>query len=130
MAVNYEEYVAGLVAKAKAAQEIANGFSQERVDELTCAVAYATTVPAFAQKVSEALVAESNMGIADDKVKKMYRSPPAPGLREGMSLPAGRQHGRLTGGDDHLSGRAETASMMFKFLAPAGNRPRKDRRKT
>ena len=33
MAVNYEEYVAGLVAKAKAAQEIANGFSQERIDE-------------------------------------------------------------------------------------------------
>ena len=44
----------------------------ELLHELTCAVAYATTVPAFAQKVSEALVAESNMGIADDKVKKMY----------------------------------------------------------
>ncbi len=72
MAVNYEEYVAGLVAKARAAQEIANDFTQEKVDELTCAIAYATTIPEFAQKVSEALVAESGMGIADDKVKKMY----------------------------------------------------------
>ena len=41
MSINYEEYVQGLIKKARVAQEIANGFTQERVDELTCAVAYA-----------------------------------------------------------------------------------------
>ena len=32
MAMSSHDYVAGLVAKGKAAQEIANGFTQEDVD--------------------------------------------------------------------------------------------------
>ncbi|MDR2156964.1 MAG: aldehyde dehydrogenase family protein [Clostridiales Family XIII bacterium] len=72
MSVNYEEYVADLVAKGRAAQARANGFSQERVDELTEAVAYALTVPETALKFAEMLVAESNMGVAKDKQLKIY----------------------------------------------------------
>lgn len=72
MSINYADYVAGLVARAKAAQEIANNFTQEQVDDLTAAIAYATTKPDFALKASEMLVAESNMGIVQDKVGKMY----------------------------------------------------------
>lgn len=72
MAMNSEEYVASLVKKAKAAQEIAEGFTQEKVDELTCAVAYALTKPEVALKFGEMLVAESHMGIAKDKQAKMY----------------------------------------------------------
>lgn len=72
MAINYEEYVAGLVAKAKAAQAVAEKFTQEQVDELTGAVAYALTKPEVALKFGEMLVEESNMGIPTDKQLKMY----------------------------------------------------------
>ena len=72
MAINYAEYVAGLVAKGHAAQKIAEGFSQEKVDQLTAAVAYALTIPDVALKFGEDLVAESGMGIPGDKQLKMY----------------------------------------------------------
>lgn len=72
MAINYEEYVASLVAKAKASQAVAEKFTQERVDELTGAVAYALTKPEIALMFGEMLVEESNMGVAGDKQLKMY----------------------------------------------------------
>lgn len=72
MTINYAEYVAGLVKRASAAQKIAEGFDQAKVDELCAAVAYVTTRPDFAQKAAEMLVAEGGMGVAADKVGKMY----------------------------------------------------------
>ncbi|MDR2162980.1 MAG: aldehyde dehydrogenase family protein [Clostridiales Family XIII bacterium] len=72
MEINYEEYVAGLVANGRKAQEVIDGYSQERVDELCEAIAYALTVPETALKFGEMLVAESGMGIAKDKQLKMY----------------------------------------------------------
>lgn len=72
MALNYEEYVAGLVEKGRKAQEVAEGFSQEKVDELCEAVAYALTIPEVALEFGEKLVAESGMGIAKDKQGKMF----------------------------------------------------------
>jgi sulfoacetaldehyde dehydrogenase len=72
MSVNYAEYVADLVAKGHAAQKIADGYTQERVDQLTGAVAYALTQPDVALKFGEMLVEESGMGIAKDKQAKMF----------------------------------------------------------
>lgn len=72
MAINYAEYVAGLIEKGRAAQKIAEGFSQEKVDQLTGAIAYALTQPEVALKFGEMLVEESNMGIPTDKQLKMY----------------------------------------------------------
>jgi len=72
MSINYAEYVAGLVAKGHAAQEIAENYTQEKVDELTAAVAYALTQPDVALKFGEMLVEESGMGIAADKQAKMF----------------------------------------------------------
>lgn len=72
MAMNSHDYVASLVKKAKAAQEIANNFTQEDVDILTGAVAYALTKPEVALKFGEMLVEESGMGIPTDKQLKMY----------------------------------------------------------
>ena len=72
MSINYAEYVADLVKKGHAAQKIAEGFSQEKVDQLTAAVAYALTQPDVALKFGEDLVAESGMGIPGDKQLKMY----------------------------------------------------------
>lgn len=72
MVMNSHDYVANLVAKAKAAQKIANGFTQEDVDLLTGAVAYALTKPEVAHRSGEMLVEESGMGIPTDKELKMY----------------------------------------------------------
>lgn len=72
MSIDYAKYVADLVAKGHAAQKIAENYSQERVDQLTAAVAYALTQPDVALQFGEALVAESGMGIAKDKQLKMY----------------------------------------------------------
>lgn len=72
MAMNSAEYVADLVKKGHAAQKIAENFTQEKVDQLTAAVAYALTVPEVALSFGEKLVAESGMGVPGDKQLKMY----------------------------------------------------------
>jgi acyl-CoA reductase-like NAD-dependent aldehyde dehydrogenase len=72
MTINYEEYVDNLIEKARTAQQIAEGFSQEKVDELTEAVAYALTIPKTVREISELLVAESGMGVSADKEAKIY----------------------------------------------------------
>ncbi|MDD4584200.1 MAG: aldehyde dehydrogenase family protein, partial [Eubacteriales bacterium] len=72
MSIDYAKYVSDLVARAKAAQEVANGYSQERVDELCAAIAYRTTRPEWAQQAGEMLVVESGMGVAAHKVAKIY----------------------------------------------------------
>lgn len=72
MSVDYKKYVEGLVKRSKAAQEIANGYSQERVDELCAAIAYAVIKPEFAQMVAETLYKESgNMGSVEPKIGKI-----------------------------------------------------------
>ena len=43
--LNFAEYVAGLVEKARKAQAIANNFTQEDVDLITAAVTYNLTKP-------------------------------------------------------------------------------------
>ncbi|MDO4552313.1 MAG: aldehyde dehydrogenase family protein [Bacillota bacterium] len=72
MAIDYAKYVSELVARARAAQEVAEGYDQARVDELTAAIAYCTTRPEWAQQAAEMLVEESGMGIAANKVGKIY----------------------------------------------------------
>jgi len=72
MAIDYQLYVADLIARARAAQKVLEGYTQEQVDELTAAIAYNATRPDFALAASEALVADSGMGVAADKVNKMY----------------------------------------------------------
>ena len=72
MSINYEAYVAELVAKGRAAQAIADGFTQEKVDEITGAVAFALTQADVALKFGEMLVEESGMGIPGDKQLKMF----------------------------------------------------------
>lgn len=67
-----QAYIAGLVAKAKAAQAIAENFTQEDVDKITGAVAYALTKPEVALKFGEMLVAESGMGVPANKQAKMF----------------------------------------------------------
>ena len=70
--LNYEAYVEGLIKKGKAAQKIAEGYSQERVDELCEAIAYALTIPEVALDFGKKLTVESGMGVPSDKQLKMY----------------------------------------------------------
>ncbi len=69
--MNAAEYVANLVERAKKAQTIAEGFTQEQVDELCAAIAYNGTKKDFATETSKLLVEESGMGLVEHKVGKM-----------------------------------------------------------
>ena len=66
------KYIGALVEKARAAQKIAENFTQEDVDLMTAAVTYNLTKPEKAKMFAEMLVEESGMGIAEDKVGKIY----------------------------------------------------------
>lgn len=72
MSIDHAKYVGDLVARARAAQEAIEGYTQEQVDELTAAIAYTTTRPEWAKQAAEMLVEESGMGIPDNKVGKIY----------------------------------------------------------
>lgn len=71
MSVDYKKYIEDLVKRAKAAQEIANYFSQERVDELCAAISYACIQPDFVEKVAVMLKDESGMGTVEAKKAKI-----------------------------------------------------------
>jgi sulfoacetaldehyde dehydrogenase len=71
MGLDYKTYVASLVARASKAQTVAEGYTQERIDELCAAIAYVGTRPDFAAKIAASLVKESGMGIAEHKVAKI-----------------------------------------------------------
>ena len=68
---NAKEYVAGLVEKARAAQAVAENFTQEDCDLMTAAVTYEMTKPENIKMFSEMLVEESGMGIPADKESKI-----------------------------------------------------------
>lgn len=71
MDTSHKDYIGNLVEKAKNAQKIADSFTQEKVDELCEAIAYATTIPVFTEEAASMLQAESGMGIVSDKIAKM-----------------------------------------------------------
>lgn len=66
-----QEYVRGLVKKARKAQKIAEGYDQRKVDALCEAVAYACVDSEFRKKTADMLFQESNMGNAEDKFQKI-----------------------------------------------------------
>ena len=70
MSMNVNDYIASLMERATAAQQIAEGYSQERVDELCAAIAFNGTKPDFAQEIATRLVEESGLGFAPHKVGK------------------------------------------------------------
>ncbi len=70
--MNYEEYVGGLMERARKAQKVLEGYSQEQVDELVTAIAYYGTRPDFMRKVAEQTVEETGMGNVEDKIAKIW----------------------------------------------------------
>ncbi len=65
--------VAGLVARARAAQTIANGYDQARVDELVAAAGWAIIEPERNRALAELAVSDTGVGNVEDKVRKNYR---------------------------------------------------------
>lgn len=65
--------VAALVARARAAQQLAEGYDQQRVDELVAAAGWAIMEPARNRALAELAVADTGIGNVDDKIRKNHR---------------------------------------------------------
>jgi len=68
-----EANVAVLVARAHAAQRIAEGYDQARVDELVAAAGWAIIEPTRNRALAELAVADSGIGNIEDKLRKNHR---------------------------------------------------------
>ncbi len=65
--------ISALVARARAAQRIANGYDQARVDELVAAAGWGIMEPARNRELAELAVADTGIGNVEDKVRKNHR---------------------------------------------------------
>src|SRR5688500_2094909 len=65
--------VGGLVARARAAQKIADAYDQARIDELVAAAGWAILEPARNRALSELAVRDTGIGDVEDKVLKNHR---------------------------------------------------------
>ena len=65
--------VGALLARARAAQRIADAYDQARVDELVAAAGWAILEPGRNRELAELAVADTGIGNVDDKVRKNHR---------------------------------------------------------
>ena len=65
--------VVDLIARARSAQRVLNAYTQQQVDLLTQAVAWAILEPRRNRELAELAVADTGLGDVEDKVKKNYR---------------------------------------------------------
>ena len=70
---NVSETVATLVQRARAAQRIADGYDQARVDELVTAAGWAIIEPTRNRELAELAVADTGIGDMADKIRKNQR---------------------------------------------------------
>ncbi len=68
-----KEIVAGLVARARAAQKIFARSTQEQLDEAATAVGWAIMNPAHNQALAELAVKDTGLGVVADKIAKNHR---------------------------------------------------------
>jgi sulfoacetaldehyde dehydrogenase len=66
-------HVAPLVQRARAAQRIADGYDQARVDELVAAAGWAILEPERNRALAELAVVDTGIGNVDDKIRKNHR---------------------------------------------------------
>lgn len=65
--------VVDLIARARSAQRVIDAYTQEQVDLLTQAVAWAILEPSRNRELAELAVADTGLGNVEDKVKKNFR---------------------------------------------------------
>jgi acyl-CoA reductase-like NAD-dependent aldehyde dehydrogenase len=68
-----EGRVAALVARARAAQRMAEHYDQVRVDELVAAAGWAIMEPGRNRELAELAVLDTGIGNVEDKVRKNHR---------------------------------------------------------
>lgn len=73
MNTNTVSPVVDLVQRARAAQKVLEGYTQEQVDLLTQAVAWAILEPNRNRELAELAVRDTGLGNAEDKFKKNFR---------------------------------------------------------
>jgi len=66
-------YVESLIKRARSAQKIASSFTQERVDELSTAVAWIAVKEKNARELAELALKETKMGDYESKYKKILK---------------------------------------------------------
>ncbi|MEO7009437.1 MAG: sulfoacetaldehyde dehydrogenase, partial [Caldimonas sp.] len=71
--VNVTAQVGELVRRARAAQQVADGYDQSRVDELVAAAGWAVMEPARNRALAELAVASTGIGNVADKIAKNHR---------------------------------------------------------
>lgn len=71
--MDYKEYVAEYVERARKAQEVFAHYTQEQVDILCAAVAYEMTRPAMKDELAQMALEESQLGDYDSKVAKIEK---------------------------------------------------------
>lgn len=72
-----EKTISNLVERALAAQQIVEGYSQRRLDELAAAIVYTLSRHEVALDIAESAVAETDMGDVESKIKKLTKKMPA-----------------------------------------------------
>lgn len=65
--------VRALVERARAAQAVADGYDQQRVDDLVAAAGWAILEPKRNRELAELAVADTGIGNVEDKVRKNHR---------------------------------------------------------
>ena len=71
--MSVSDTVAALVQRARAAQRIAEGYDQARIDELVTAAGWAIIEPARNRELAELAVADTGIGDVADKMRKNQR---------------------------------------------------------
>ncbi|MET3697002.1 aldehyde dehydrogenase family protein [Bacillus oleivorans] len=72
-----EHTIRELIERSRAAQKIAEGFSQRKVDELAAAIVYTFSRPELAREIAEECVAETDIGNVESKKAKLMNKMPA-----------------------------------------------------
>ena len=70
---NDEEYVKGLVERARKAQAVADTYTQERVDFLTRALGWALVQEETVERIAKFCLEETRMGTYESKLGKLYK---------------------------------------------------------
>ena len=74
---NEKGMIAQLIERARTAQTVAQGYSQEKVDILAAAIAYTLSRSELAQRIAELAYEETGMGLIESKYGKLAMKIPA-----------------------------------------------------
>ncbi len=76
MSENVVDTVAALMERAREAQRVLEGYSQEQVDKLAAVITYKLSRPEVAKEIAELAYEETGMGRIDSKIAKLTKKIP------------------------------------------------------